>query len=82
MCIRDRHDTAEDFVLATGETHTVREFIELSFKEIGMNIESVSYTHLRAHETVLDLVCLLLLEKKKRNTRGDGAPPSQSSRSW
>ena len=25
----------------------------------------VSYTHLRAHETVLDLVCRLLLEKKK-----------------
>ena len=24
----------------------------------------VSYTHLRAHETVLDLVCLILLEKK------------------
>ena len=25
----------------------------------------VSYTHLRAHETVLDLVCRLLLAKKK-----------------
>ena len=25
----------------------------------------VSYTHLRAHETVLDIVCRLLLEKKK-----------------
>ena len=31
--------------------------------------KSVSYTHLRAHETVLDLVCRLLLEKKTtRNT--------------
>ena len=29
------------------------------------SIGSVSYTHLRAHETVLDLVCRLLLEKKK-----------------
>src|SRR5665811_276177 len=28
--------------------------------------EPVSYTHLRAHETVLDLVCRLLLEKKKK----------------
>ena len=28
---------------------------------------AVSYTHLRAHETVLDLVCRLLLEKKKHN---------------
>ena len=28
----------------------------------------VSYTHLRAHETVLDLVCRLLLEKKTQKT--------------
>ena len=28
---------------------------------------AVSYTHLRAHETVLDLVCRLLLDKKKNN---------------
>ena len=28
-------------------------------------IEAVSYTHLRAHETRHDLVCRLLLEKKK-----------------
>ena len=27
---------------------------------------AVSYTHLRAHETVLDLVCRLLLEKKNQ----------------
>ena len=27
-------------------------------------VVAVSYTHLRAHETVLDLVCRLLLEKK------------------
>ena len=29
-----------------------------------INASPVSYTHLRAHETVLDLVCRLLLEKK------------------
>ena len=28
---------------------------------------AVSYTHLRAHETRHDLVCRLLLEKKKRS---------------
>ena len=32
-------------------------------------LDPVSYTHLRAHETVLDLVCRLLLEKKKNSTR-------------
>ena len=31
------------------------------------DFEAVSYTHLRAHETVLDLVCRLLLEKKKKS---------------
>ena len=30
--------------------------------------DPVSYTHLRAHETVLDLVCRLLLEKKKTSS--------------
>ena len=31
--------------------------------------KAVSYTHLRAHETVLDLVCRLLLEQKKQKTQ-------------
>ena len=30
-------------------------------------LQPVSYTHLRAPETVLDLVCRLLLEKKKND---------------
>ena len=38
-----------------------------------MTLVPVSYTHLRAHETVLDLVCRLLLEKttkkKKKQTK-------------
>ena len=33
---------------------------------VAAGLASVSYTHLRAHETVLDLVCRLLLEKKKQ----------------
>lgn len=34
-----QHPTAEDFVLATGETHTVREFTQLTFAELGVEIE-------------------------------------------
>ncbi len=34
-----QHSSAEDFVLATGETHSIREFAELTFKEIGIEIE-------------------------------------------
>jgi GDPmannose 4,6-dehydratase len=33
-----QHAVPEDFVLATGETHSVREFVELSFAEIGRRI--------------------------------------------
>ena len=39
----------------------------------------VSYTHLRAHETVLDLVCRLLLEKKKIQTLLHLINPTSSS---
>src|SRR5664280_3660495 len=41
----------------------------VSFGDLGPSDgggDAVSYTHLRAHETVLDLVCRLLLEKKKK----------------
>lgn len=34
-----QHDTPEDFVIATGETHTVREFTTLAFKEAGIELE-------------------------------------------
>ena len=34
-----QQDTAEDFVIATGQTHEVREFVELAFKEVGIDVE-------------------------------------------
>ena len=44
-------------------------------EKIGLTIVGpeapVSYTHLRAHETVLDLVCRLLLEKKDFHNHND-----------
>jgi GDPmannose 4,6-dehydratase len=36
-----QQDKPEDFVLATGENHTIREFAELAFKELGINIRWV-----------------------------------------
>ncbi len=32
-------DAADDFVLATGETRSVREFVEFAFAEVGRSIE-------------------------------------------
>lgn len=34
-----QHKEADDFVLATGETHTVREFADLTFKHLGIELE-------------------------------------------
>lgn len=34
-----QQDEPKDYVLATNETHTVREFVELAFKEVGIDIE-------------------------------------------
>ena len=54
---------------STGETIKIYEFSSSKGSAITLDpSKPVSYTHLRAHETVLDLVCRLLLEKKKRTT--------------
>ncbi len=34
-----QQETPDDFVLATGETTTVRDFVELSFREVGIEIK-------------------------------------------
>mgnify|MGYP003379366726 CR=1 FL=1 len=51
--------------VATGVTLLARPIIELvygpAFGPAVPVLQAVSYTHLRAHETVLDLVCRLLL---------------------
>ncbi|RLN56792.1 hypothetical protein BBJ29_004283 [Phytophthora kernoviae] len=33
-----QHDTPEDFVVATGECHSVREFVELAFAHVGLKV--------------------------------------------
>ena len=39
MWLMLQQDNPEDFVVATGETHEVREFVTLAFKEVGINIK-------------------------------------------
>ena len=34
-----QQDKPGDYVLATNETHTVREFVELAFREVGVEVE-------------------------------------------
>ena len=53
----------EDFDEILGARHGIGGMLNQDFVDLS---KPVSYTHLRAHETVLDLVCRLLLEKKKK----------------
>ena len=55
---------------AVAPARVIEQFIKTTDKEVvtvkaGI-VEAVSYTHLRAHETLRHLVCRLLLEKKKQ----------------
>ena len=76
MCIRDRlaeldtlgipthHSDDGWYYPLSDSAHSVVDILRQALMAHG--VEPVSYTHLRAHETVLDLVCRLLLEKKKK----------------
>jgi GDPmannose 4,6-dehydratase len=43
------HDTPEDWVLATGETHTVQEFVDIAFSEVGLNWKDYVLTSDKYH---------------------------------
>ena len=40
MYLMMQHDTPEDWVLATGETHTVKEFLDIAFKSVDLDWEN------------------------------------------
>jgi GDPmannose 4,6-dehydratase len=46
-----QHDTPSDYVLATGEVHTVRDFCRLAFARAGMDLE---FRGSGADETAID----------------------------
>ena len=68
--INDRHDPNQELI-AQGLSNIAAPLFG--------GFAAVSYTHLRAHETVLDLVCRLLLEKKKQKTELARALSSQNN---
>jgi GDPmannose 4,6-dehydratase len=39
MWLMLQQDKPEDYVIATGETHSVREFVEYAFDQVGIEIE-------------------------------------------
>ena len=68
MCIRDRYIDDVNITGTVGFNDIQAGTTGLALMPNPTEGEPVSYTHLRAHETVLDLVCRLLLEKQKGNS--------------
>ena len=66
MCIRDSLFIEQQDLFSRSRHARVDGASEPGVVERMQWLAPVSYTHLRAHETVLDLVCRLLLEKKKK----------------
>ena len=75
----DRSSAASDVYKRQGKSADDMDIAEIEITQLlrqrhriakgkDNDFTAVSYTHLRAHETVLDLVCRLLLEKKKNTT--------------
>ena len=66
--VRQAHRVAVDHQMQAQTIpflHLARQHFQRRYEPEVLQVDPVSYTHLRAHETVLDLVCRLLLEKKK-----------------
>ena len=81
MCIRDRSapiDIFESGRKIRPKTADQARYCEAIARH---DLVSVSYTHLRAHETVLDIVCRLLLEhsKRKRTIRHNKTSPKHTT---
>ena len=66
MCIRDRGQAVQLLGHLPQRAGGLDDLPDGALQLVEEAVEPVSYTHLRAHETVLDLVCRLLLEKKKQ----------------
>ena len=74
MCIRDRDRCGGDAATAIEVLARGADGVEACAPLDPDGAAPVSYTHLRAHETVLDLVCRLLLEKNKQKIVGNRTP--------
>ena len=69
MCIRDSNRAKRGVFVEEDVERVSLLALVIALIAANANLPAVSYTHLRAHETVLDLVCRLLLDKQKSTHR-------------
>ncbi len=69
MWLMLQHDKPDDYIVATGETHSVREFVEAAFATVNLSSEKF-VKHDQAFNRVADPVMLVGDTKKIRETLG------------
>src|SRR5674476_246677 len=70
--VKEAYDAARDVgaTIVYDSAHVLGLIAGEQFQDpLNEGVDAVSYTHLRAHETGRNLVCRLLLEKKKTSTQ-------------
>ena len=79
LLIRAFCEPGKDAVLFCPPTYGM---YSVSAETFGIAQKAVSYTHLRAHETGRNLVCRLLLEKKKKTCKKKIQKQKKNKKHW
>ncbi len=69
MYLMMQHSNADDWVLSSNETHTVREFVQIAFQHVGLDWEEYVQTS-KKYERPNEVVHLLGDSSKARNLLG------------
>ena len=69
MYLMMQHSNADDWVLSSNETHTVREFVQIAFQHVGLDWEEYVQTS-KKYERPNEVVHLLGDSLKARNLLG------------
>lgn len=70
MWLMLQQDKPDDYVLATGETHSVREFLDIAFKEVGIDDWTPYVKYDKVHERPAEVDLLLGDPTKAQNQLG------------
>ena len=65
-----QHDTPDDWVIATGETFSVRNFLEAAFKEVDLNYEDYVLTSENIFDQMKSIIYLAMQKKHIQNLDG------------
>ena len=61
MWLMLQQDRPEDYVIATGDTHSIREFLDVAFNEVGLNSWNKYVGHQKLHLKIWSKKWLIMI---------------------